>query len=129
MRSTKTRLQKVSGRAQDLGLRMLLPSLHRGKERPKKHRTKRRGLFRDLAVATDGSVQSRDFKKCERLLAALEKTNSKEGGKAPKTGLWSRYLNLARDAAKLQNVERAVWGTRKALEMLGFEIIEGNTCK
>ncbi len=93
---------------------------------PKSIATKRRGLFRDLAVATDVSVQSRDFKKCERLLASLEKTNSKECGKAPKTGLWYQYLNLARDAAKLQNVERAVWGTRKALEMLGFEIVEGN---
>jgi hypothetical protein len=38
-------------------------------------------------------------------------------------------LNLARIAAKLQNVERAVWGARKALEMLDFEIIEGNSGK
>jgi len=60
-------------------------------------------------------------------LASLEKTNSKQGGKAPKTGLWPRYLNLARIAAETQNVERAVWGARKALEMLGFEITEGNT--
>lgn len=82
-----------------------------------------------MAAAAGGLLQSRDFKKCERLLASLEKTNSKEGGKAPKTGLWSRYLNLARIAAKLQNVERAVRGARKALEMLGFEIIEGNTGK
>lgn len=62
-------------------------------------------------------------------MASLEKTNSKQGGKAPKTGLWPRYLNLARIAAETQNVERAVWGARKALEMLGFEITEGNTGK
>jgi hypothetical protein len=91
--------------------------------------TKRKGLFQDLGAATSGLVRSPDFRKCERLLASLEKTNSKQGGKAPKTGLWSRYFNLARIAAKFQNVERAVWGARKALEMLGFEIIKGNTGK
>jgi hypothetical protein len=96
---------------------------------PKGIATKRKGLFEDLAAATDGVVLTRDFKKCERILASLEKTNSKEGWKAPKTGLWPQYLNLARVAAKLQNVERAVWGARKALEMLGFEIVEGNTGK
>jgi hypothetical protein len=54
---------------------------------PKSIATKRKGLFQDLAAAAGGLLQSRDFKKCERLLASLEKTNSKEGGKAPKTGL------------------------------------------
>jgi hypothetical protein len=44
---------------------------------PKGIATKRKGLFQDLAAAAGGLFQSRDFKKCERLLASLEKTNSK----------------------------------------------------
>jgi len=70
-----------------------------------------------------------DFRKCERIPAQLEETTIKGGNQGPRTDLWLSYVILATSYALHRSAEKVVWAARKALEMQGFEITDGESGK
>lgn len=69
----------------------------------------------------------------EKLLAKLEKKVGQGGSscKAPGTGLWDPYMTLTRYYVgwgdRFPNNDKVIWGAKKTLAMLGFEIKDGES--
>ena len=90
---------------------------------------KKKGLRADLKEAHNAKGDVVDFQKCERILAQLGKTNIKKSNNAPRLDLCRSYLLLAKSYASLGNPVPVAGAAVKALEMLGFEISDGESGK
>jgi hypothetical protein len=95
----------------------------------KNFKVKRFGLRAHLEAAYNIQGAVIDLPKCERILAQLEKTNIKESNKAPRLDLCRSYLLLAKFYSSLGNLATVVGAAIKGLEMLGFEITDGESGK